>query len=212
MEKYKDLKHLKMALNGRLLTIVSGVFLLLSAVTGTMQYGLGLFMTALKASQGDAERLKVIEDTGVEIGYVYLAAVVLLLVMAIEMFAGVAAVIMSNRLQQAPFLFRLAVMLVAAVVVLQPITLYIRVPMISKLPVPLLYLWSTWQLKKLSMIYPDEVYVSDPKNKKGEPKSPSKGSKGADARNANKRSIMDRATISYLEQDSQKPENDTENK
>ncbi len=203
MDKYKDIKHLKMALNGRMLTILASVFLLFSAVTGTMQYGLGLFYTAIKASQGDAERLQVIQDTGVSVGYVYLAAVILLVVMALEMFAGVAGLMMANRLKKAPFLFRLALMLLAAVVVLQPVMLLIGIPMISKLPIPLLYLWSTRQLQKLSMLYPDEVYVAEPKGKKGASKPGNKGGRAADTQAAGKKSIMDRALITHLEEDTE---------
>ena len=46
MYKYRDQKEMRMAINGRMITMLAGIFIVTTAISTTLRYGIGLLQSA----------------------------------------------------------------------------------------------------------------------------------------------------------------------
>ena len=51
MDQFEQMKVTRQAMNGKMCLMFGGIFLMFSAITSTIMYGINFFMTALEASQ-----------------------------------------------------------------------------------------------------------------------------------------------------------------
>ena len=55
MDQFEQMKVTRQAMNGKMCLMFGGIFLMFSAITSTIMYGINFFMTALEADKGTAE-------------------------------------------------------------------------------------------------------------------------------------------------------------
>lgn len=161
MQKYKDPKEMRWAMNGRMITMLSGVFIIVTALFTTLRYAIGLFQSANEAAKGVEEYLAAVEQAGISIGYLRFVAAYLLLTTILEVFVGVFSVRLANRLDKSKLCMKLCIALIVVEVILQPVVLPTQMLMISNVLMPLCLLWGVSQLRKLSKIYPDRIFAVD---------------------------------------------------
>lgn len=166
MYKYKDQKEMRLAINGRMITMIAGIFTVTTGLFTTLRYGMALFQSAGEAAKGTQEYLDAINQIGVGIGYIRFAAVYLLLVAMLEVFVGVFAVRLANRLDKSNLILKLCIALIAVEVILQPIVLRTQMMMLTNVLMPVCLLWGVLQLRKLAKIYPERTFAVDPNRNK----------------------------------------------
>lgn len=195
MQKYKDPKEMRLAINGRMITMISGIFIITTALFTTLRYGMGLFQSAGEAAKGNQELVAVMEELGIGVGYLRFASVYLLLIAMLEVLVGVFALRLCNRLDKTKLIMKLCIALLAAEVILQPIVLRTQMMMISNLLMPLCLLWGVFQLRKLAKIYPDRVFAVEPNAGRNKKKAPQ----------PEKKSLMARAMVQVKEDEKEAP-------
>lgn len=189
MYKYKDQKELRMALNGRMITMIAGIFIITTAITTTLRYGMGLLQSASEAAKGTEDYVNALTQLGVSVGFIRFVAVLLLIATMLEILVGVFAARLSNRLDKAELVFKMSIGLLVVEVILLAFMLRTQMMMLSNLLMPCCLIWGTSQLRKLSKLYPDRIFAVEPKKKE-------KRSKDTQAKNQaqpQKKSLMDRA-------------------
>lgn len=197
MYKYKDQKELRMAINGRMITMIAGLFIIMSAITTTLRYGMGLFQSASEAAKGTEDYVNALTQIGVSVGFIRFVAVLLLVTTMIEILVGVFSARLSNRLDKADLIFKMSIGLLIVEVILLAFMLRTQMMMLSNFLMPCCLIWGTSQLRKLSKLYPDRIFAVEPKKKE-------KSSKGSSAQNQaqpQKKSLMDRAMTQAREEE-----------
>ena len=201
MYKYKDQKEMRMALNGRMISLIAGVMTGTTALFTTVRYAMSAFQIASQAAGGNQDLLAQMEEVGASIGYMRVLGVAMILAAIVEVFAAFMGIRLCNRLDKAAVLMKTAIALLVVEVIVQLIGLKAGVFMLNNLIMPCCLLWSSWQLKKLFKIYPDRKFAVEPnvrnKKKKEEP--------------AQKKSIAERAKLQAKEDVSVEGENAKEN-
>ena len=201
MYKYKDQKEMRMAINGRMISLIAGVMTGTTALFTTVRYAMSAFQIASQAAGGNQDLLAQMEEVGASIGYMRVLGVAMILAAIVEVFAAIMSVRLCNRLDKASVLMKTAIALLVVEVIVQLIGLKAGVFMLNNLIMPCCLLWSSWQLKKLFKIYPDRKFAVEPnvrnKKKKEEP--------------AQKKSIAERAKLQAKEDVSVEEENTEEN-
>ena len=201
MYKYKDQKEMRMAINGRMISLIAGVMTGTTALFTTVRYAMSAFQIASQAAGGNQDLLAQMEEVGASIGYMRVLGVAMILAAIVEVFAAIMSVRLCNRLDKASVLMKTAIALLVVEVIVQLIGLKAGVFMLNNLIMPCCLLWSSWQLKKLFKIYPDRKFAVEPnvrnKKKKEEP--------------AQKKSIAERAKLQAKEEISVEEENTEEN-
>lgn len=201
MYKYKDQKEMRMAINGRMISLIAGVMTGTTALFTTVRYAMSAFQIASQAAGGNQDLLAQMEEVGASIGYMRVLGVAMILAAIVEVFAAFMGIRLCNRLDKAAVLMKTAIALLVVEVIVQLIGLKAGVFMLNNLIMPCCLLWSSWQLKKLFKIYPDRKFAVEPnvrnKKKKEEP--------------AQKKSIAERAKLQAKEEVSAEEENAEEN-
>ena len=201
MYKYKDQKEMRMAINGRMISLIAGVMTGTTALFTTVRYAMSAFQIASQAAGGNQDLLAQMEEVGASIGYMRVLGVAMILAAIVEVFAAIMSVRLCNRLDKASVLMKTAIALLVVEVIVQLIGLKAGVFMLNNLIMTCCLLWSSWQLKKLFKIYPDRKFAVEPnvrnKKKKEEP--------------AQKKSIAERAKLQAKEEISVEEENTEEN-
>ena len=201
MYKYKDQKEMRMAINGRMISLIAGVMTGTTALFTTVRYAMSAFQIASQAAGGNQDLLAQMEEVGASIGYMRVLGVAMILAAIVEVFAAIMSVRLCNRLDKASVLMKTAIALLVVEVIVQLIGLKAGVFMLNNLIMPCCLLWSSCQLKKLFKIYPDRKFAVEPnvrnKKKKEEP--------------AQKKSIAERAKLQAKEEISVEEENTEEN-
>ena len=189
MYKYRDQKEMRMAINGRMITMLAGIFIVTTAISTTLRYGIGLLQSASEAAKGTEDFVTVLEQLGVGVGFIRFVAVFLLLTTMFEVFVGVFAARLSNRLDKAPLTFKLSIALLVVEVILLVLMLRTQMMLLSNLLMPCCLIWGTSQLRKLSKLYPDRTFAVEPKQREKR----KKGEKSQAQSQPQKKSLMDRA-------------------
>ena len=201
MYKYKDQKEMRMAINGRMISLIAGVMTGTTALFTTVRYAMSAFQIASQAAGGNQDLLAQMEEVGASIGYMRVLGVAMILAAIVEVFAAFMGIRLCNRMDKAEVLMKKAIALLVVEVIVQLIGLKAGIFMLNNLIMPCCLLWSSWQLKKLFKIYPDRKFAVEPnvrnKKKKEEP--------------AQKKSIAERAKLQAKEDVSVEGENAEEN-
>lgn len=167
MYKYEDQKEMRSALNGKLIVMMVGLFLILTAVTSTFLQGIQYVLVANSAKGGMKEAVELLEKSTLTIGKAYGVGTAYIISGIVEIVVGIISVKFSNRLD------KVKVCLSANMVLL--VTAFVRTgylmimsgifnpfALIAALLMPLLLLWGVTRLVKLAKKYPDRTYAVEP--------------------------------------------------
>lgn len=169
MYKYEDQKEMRMALNGKMVVMLAGIFLIMTALTNTLIQGMQYFYIGSAAKQGIEEAVKLLEESSLTIGKIYSVGFSYVAVVAAEVIVGVICVKNSNRLDKVKICLYADVALFG-VKILQQIFMTViskvfnPLAVIAGLLMPLVVLWGITRLMKLAKKYPDRTYAVEPNN------------------------------------------------
>lgn len=111
MDQFERMKVTRQAVNGRMCLMFGGIFLMFSAITSTIMYGINFFMTALEADKGTAEYVELLENAGVGSGLLKGIGICFIAVGIWEAVVGFLSVRNSNRVDKSRFSVKLAISL-----------------------------------------------------------------------------------------------------
>ena len=172
MYRYEDQKEMRMAMNGKMIVMLAGVFLILTAVTSTLLQGMQYFIVGHSAGAGDAEAIKLVESTGLSIGQLYSVGVAYMIVTVAEIMTGIISAKFSNRLDKVKIcLYADIVLMVVMILQQSDMMLLARMfnpfALVAGILMPLLLLWGITRLMKLAKKYPDRMYAVEPNPARG---------------------------------------------
>ena len=173
MDNYENQKDFSMAMNGKLLMMMSGIFMLFNAITSNLFQGIGYMNLSRDASKGVEEAVKVLSEASFSSGQVMVMGIICLIVGIITGVGSIICIKFSNRLDKVNITFYAAIIMLVVIFIQQAVMMFVfhfASPMgfLASLMMPLVLLWSTSRFKKLVKKYPDRVYAMDPAKKRGQ--------------------------------------------
>lgn len=190
MDQFERQKVERQALNGRMTLMFGGIFLLFSAITSTLMYGINFFMTAQQADKGVSEYVELLETAGVSSNFLRVAGICFLLVGIYEVVTGFFAVKNSNRIDKSKFTLKMVVSLLIVEVLLQIYLFFTGLMnlgiLFTAVLLPLFMLWGVTRLRKVAKADPERIYAV---------KQASKEKARQQAAAAPKKSIRERAAM-----------------
>lgn len=172
MYRYEDQKEMRMAMNGKMIVMLAGVFLILTAVTSTLLQGMQYFIVGHSAGAGDAEAIKLVESTGLSIGQLYSVGVAYMIVTVAEIITGIISAKFSNRLDKVKICLYADIILMVVMILQQSYMMLLArmfnpFALVAGILMPLLLLWGITRLMKLAKKYPDRMYAVEPNPARG---------------------------------------------
>ena len=154
-EQMDKQKAMRLAMNGRMCLLSSGIMMIFIAVTNTMMYGINMFLVAMEASKGTEEIVQMLAESDMTITMAVMMGVCFMLTAVMEMFAGISAVRFANRVDRA-FLMKKVVFILLGVEVLMEIVLFFMRSLslgmlFTAIALPLFMFWGVTR--------PDRVYA-----------------------------------------------------
>ena len=154
MDQFERMKVTRQAMNGRMCLMFGGIFLMFSAITSTIMYGINFFMTALEADKGTAEYVELLENAGVGSGLLKGIGICFIAVGIWEAVVGFLSVRNSNRVDKSRFSVKLAISLLITEIVMQVILFFTGLMnlglLFTAIVLPLFLLWGATRLGKIS--------------------------------------------------------------
>ena len=200
MYQYQDQKEMRRALNSKMIIMLVGIMLVVTALTSSLSYGMRCWSMAGMADGGDKDILEALKQIGITSGTLRICSVIYYLQAVIEVFVGVFCARMSNRLDKNALLWKMAwvilVVEVAAGVALTLLHMTSAIMIVSNLLLPGFLLWAVNSLRKVAKNHPDRIYAVEPNNRnkgKGKEKGKAKASVQP-AKAGQKKSLMEHAT------------------
>lgn len=202
MYQYQDQKEMRRALNGKMIIMLVGIMLVVTALTSSLSYGMRCWSMAGMADGGDKDILEALKQIGITSGTLRICSVIYYLQAVIEVFVGVFCARLSNRLDKNALLWKMAwvilVVEVAAGVALTLLHMTSAIMIVSNLLLPGFLLWAVNSLRKVAKNHPDRIYAVEPNNRnKGKEKEKEKEKAKASvqpAKAGQKKSLMEHAT------------------
>ncbi|WP_287485623.1 hypothetical protein [Blautia sp.] len=204
MYQYQDQKEMRRALNGKMIIMLVGIMLVVTALTSSLSYGMRCWSMAGMADGGDKDILEALKQIGITSGTLRICSVIYYLQAVIEVFVGVFCARLSNRLDKNALLWKMAwvilVVEVAAGVALTLLHMTSAIMIVSNLLLPGFLLWAVNSLRKVAKNHPDRIYAVEPNNRnkgKEKEKEKEKGKAKASvqpAKAGQKKSLMEHAT------------------
>ena len=172
MYRYEDQKEMRMAMNGKMIVMLAGVFLILTAVTSTLLQGMQYFIVGHSAGAGDAEAIKLVESTGLSIGQLYSVGVAYMIVTVADIMTGIISAKFSNRLDKVKICLYADIILMVVMILQQSYMMLLArmfnpFALVAGILMPLLLLWGITRLMKLAKKYPDRMYAVEPNPARG---------------------------------------------
>ena len=200
MYQYQDQKEMRRALNGKMIIMLVGIMLVVTALTSSLSYGMRCWSMAGMADGGDKDILEALKQIGITSGTLRICSVIYYLQAVIEVFVGVFCARLSNRLDKNALLWKMAwvilVVEMAAGVALTLLHMTSANMIVSNLLLPGFLLWAVNSLRKVAKNHPDRIYAVEPNNRnkgKGKEKGKAKASVQP-AKAGQKKSLMEHAT------------------
>ena len=172
MYRYEDQKEMRMAMNGKMIVMLAGVFLILTAVTSTLLQGIQYFIVGHSAGAGDAEAIKLVESTGLSIGQLYSVGAAYMIVTVAEIMTGIISAKFSNCLDKVKICLYADIVLMVVMILQQSYMMLLArmfnpFALVAGILMPLLLLWGITRLMKLAKKYPDRMYAVEPNPARG---------------------------------------------
>lgn len=200
MYQYQDQKEMRRALNSKMIIMLVGIMLVVTALTSSLSYGMRCWSMAGMADGGDKDILEALKQIGITSGTLRICSVIYYLQAVIEVFVGVFCARLSNRLDKNALLWKMAwvilVVEVAAGVALTQLHMTSAIMIVSNLLLPGFLLWAVNSLRKVAKNHPDRIYAVEPNNRnKGKEKEKGKAKASVQpAKAGQKKSLMEHAT------------------
>ena len=151
MDQFEKQKIERQALNGKMTMMFGGIFLMFSAITSTLMYGINFFMTAQQADKGVAEYVELLKKAGVGSTFLRVAGVCFLLVGIYEIIAGFITAKNSNRIDKSLFTMKIIISLLIVEIMMQVYLFFTGLMNLSFLftaiLLPLFMLWGVTRLR-----------------------------------------------------------------
>ena len=201
MDQFERQKVERQAMNGKMCLLLGGIFLMFSAVTSTLMYGINFFMTALEAEKGTAEYVELLEKAGMQSGLLKGIGICFVAVGIWEVIVGLFSVKNSNRIDKSQLSVKMIISLFVAEILMQ-VLLFVTGLMnlgilFTAIVLPLFLLWGATRFRKVAKADPERKFAVDPAKK-----NPARQSQPA----APKKSIRERAAMQARE-NAEEPEN-----
>ncbi|MFS6554599.1 hypothetical protein VPJ68_03690, partial [Parabacteroides distasonis] len=146
-------KAMRVAMNGRMSLLSSGIMMIFIAVTTTMMYSVNMFLAAVEASKGTEEIIQMMSEAGMTTGMAWAMGICFLLTAIMEMFAGISAVRFANRVDRAFLLKKIVLVLLGVEILMQVVLFFMRSlslgMLFTAIALPLFMLWGVTRLCKL---------------------------------------------------------------
>lgn len=156
-------KAMRLAMNGRMCLLSSGIMMIFIAVTTTMMYGINMFLVAMEASKGTEEIVRMMTESGLTVTMAIMMGVCFFLTAIMEMFAGISAVRFANRVDRAFILKKVVFVLLGVEILMQVVLFFMRSlslgMLFTAIALPLFMLWGVTRLCKLAKADPERVYA-----------------------------------------------------
>ncbi len=156
-------KAMRVAMNGRMSLLSSGIMMIFIAVTTTMMYSVNMFLAAVEASKGTEEIIQMMSEAGMTTGMAWAMGICFLLTAIMEMFAGISAVRFANRVDRAFLLKKIVLVLLGVEILMQVVLFFMRSlslgMLFTAIALPLFMLWGVTRLCKLKEEDPKRVYA-----------------------------------------------------
>lgn len=170
MEPLEKQKLERQAVNGKMCLMFGGIFLIFSALTSTLIYGMGYFLPALEANKGNQEYQEILETNGLQSSLLMGIGICYLLMAVWEVAVGFNCAKNSNRVDRSRFTKKLVLALLIPEVIFQGTAFFLGLSPISlvfsAIVLPLFLLWGVTRLCKVAKAQPERVYaVDNSKNK-----------------------------------------------
>lgn len=201
MDQFERQKVERQAMNGKMCLLLGGIFLMFSAVTSTLMYGINFFMTALEAEKGTAEYVELLEKAGMQSGLLKGIGICFVAVGIWEVIVGLFSVKNSNRIDKSQLSVKMIISLFVAEILMQ-VLLFVTGLMnlgilFTAIILPLFLLWGATRFRKVAKADPERKFAVDPAKKnsarQSQPAAP-------------KKSIRERAAMQARE-NAEEPEN-----
>ena len=190
MDQYDKMKVTRQAMNGKMCLMFGGIFLIFSAITSTLMYGINFFMTALEADKGTAEYVELLQNAGIQSGLLKGIGICFVAVGIWEVVVGFLSVKNSNRIDKSQFTVKIVISLLGVELVMQVILFFTGLMnlglLFTAIILPLFLLWGATRYRKVAKAEPERKFAVDPAKKK----SPQQSQPAAP-----KKSIRERAAM-----------------
>lgn len=172
MDQFERQKQMRRAMNGRMILMCGGAFMIFSAITTTLMYAMNFFVTAQQADKKVAEYVELLEKAGVDSMFLKIAGVCFLVVGICEIVAGFFSIKNCNRVDKSSFTMKILIALLTVEVVMEVYLFFTGLMnlgfLITAILLPAFMLWGTTRLRKIAKEEPDRVYAVE--NVKKSPK------------------------------------------
>jgi hypothetical protein len=167
MYKYEDQKEMRSAINGKMIVMVVGLFLIVTAITGTLLQAFQYVYVANAARTGMEDAIKAIQETGLQLSQVFGLGVVYAIAGIVEVGAGIICLKFSNRLDKLKLCLYADIVLFVVMLLQQVYNMIIMQAInpfgiLSALVMPAFLLWALTRLMKLAKKYPDRKFAVEP--------------------------------------------------
>ena len=190
MDQFERQKITRQAINGRMSLMFGSAFLMFSAITSTLMYGINFFMTALEADKGTAEYVELLQKANLQSGFLKGIGACFVAVGIWEIVSGFLILKNSNRIDKSRFALKIVISLLAAELLLQVVLFFTGLMnlglLFTSIVLPLFLLWGVTRYIKVSKADPERKFAVDPVKKK----SPQRNQAAAP-----KKSIRERAAM-----------------
>lgn len=164
MYRYEDQKDMRKAMNGRMVVMIGGLFLIMTAVTSTLLQGIQFLFVANAAGNGDVEAIELAKKTSLSVGQLYGLGISSMVMTVVQIMSGVILARFSNRLQKTKICLYADYTLIGATVLEQVYMMILNrvfnpIPLLAGSIIPLAVLWGIMQLKKIAKKYPERPYA-----------------------------------------------------
>ena len=163
MYQYQDQKEMRRALNGKMIVMLVGIMLVMTALTSSLSYGIRCWSMAGMADKGNKDVLEALKQIDITSGTLRACSVVYYIQAVIETMVGIFCFRLNNRLDKVALLWKMSLGIlgleVLAGVALTAMHMISPFMIISNLLLPLFLLWAVSGLKKVAKNHPDRIYA-----------------------------------------------------
>lgn len=103
MYQYQDQKEMRRALNGKMIVMLVGIMLVMTALTSSLSYGMRCWSMAGMADKGNEEVLEALKQIDITSGTLRACSVVYYIQAVIETMVGIFCFRLNNRLVRLHF-------------------------------------------------------------------------------------------------------------
>lgn len=190
MDPMERQKQMRQVMNAKMALFTGGIFLIFTAVTSTIMYGINFLMLVHEAAKGTGEYVKILKDAGISIGLARGVGICFLAVGVWEAVVGFWSVRNNNRVDKSRRTIQLILSLLGVEVAMQVFLFFVRMMnfgmLFSGIAIPLFLLWGARKYCKLAKAEPERVYAVENAKTKAQKRS---------AASAPKKSIHERAVM-----------------